>query len=213
MRGNKEMSGVMVMNYSWKLFGGGAKPKGKGEEAKNPIPGEKKQEKKEKAEKPGKKAKEQKGRKEEKETTQGKRREEEDSQSSKGLLQKLEERAREARRKAKQQAEEALWFLRAFITLALACNTLFVGAGILVTPFLVWEPAVAAAVVAILLSLYVPTYFGSPASTGWRKWPAFANGFVIRDIIRWFSGSVSSVASLSPRRKYIFAVAPHGIMV
>ena len=108
---------------------------------------------------------------------------------------------------------EVLWLVRVVLVLALACNTLFVGLGIVVIPFLVFEFSVALALLAGVATLYTPTYLGDPATTGRRRWEAFRKGFVIRDIIRWFKGDVVKTVDLPHDKQYLFAFAPHGIMV
>jgi len=114
---------------------------------------------------------------------------------------------------ARATASEVLWFVRVVFVLALCCNTLFIGLGVVIVPFLVLETSVAMALLAIVITLYLPTYIGDPASTGRRRWTSFRRGFIIRDIIKWFSGDVVKTADLPADQQYIFAFAPHGIMV
>jgi len=108
--------------------------------------------------------------------------------------------------------DEFLWFLRVFGFLCIACNTLFVGVGIAVIPFLLFETSIALAFLCIIITLYLPTYLGDPATTGRRKWASFQNGIFIKDLIKYFSGDLVKTEDI-PAGKYIFAVAPHGVVV
>jgi hypothetical protein len=114
--------------------------------------------------------------------------------------------------KSRVSLSEVTWYLRCFIILALFCNTLFVGMGIVIIPFLVTEPMMAITVILVVMTTYSVTYWGDPATTGSRRWELFRNGFVMKDIIRWFDGELLKTCELESGKQYLFGLAPHGIM-
>lgn len=102
--------------------------------------------------------------------------------------------------------------IRAFIILAVFCNTLFVGIAFVVLPFLMWRALFACLFLLVTVGLYSLTYLGDPANNGRRKWKRFVDSFVIPDITKWFNGQVVVKYPLDQSKQYIFAFAPHGVM-
>jgi hypothetical protein len=109
-----------------------------------------------------------------------------------------------------QLIQEGLVSFRSFAVVAFMSNLSFVFFAVIVLPFVFLEPVLAFITLTTLAAAYSTTYLNLlPRS----KWSWFRRGFVTTDTVRYFKGEVKAVTKLDSHQQYVFAMAPHGIMV
>ncbi len=123
------------------------------------------------------------------------------------------------------EASRALGPVEDALTALLLSAVLFVGvkpelaialSGAVIRKSLGGDPALAAAVFAVLIAAYLPSYRGKPSLTGWRR--LGAGGFVNDLVERYFSFKVVRIGGAEEwglgqaQRRFVMAYHPHGLL-